>query len=380
MAAPHRAMFPLAGVWGVAAVIPVAWQRGLDLASSPLDGPVAWHAHEMVFGFAAAMFAGYALTAMASWPGAARPSSARVAALVFFWGLGRLSAAGAIGPDLRLAVPAGVAFIAFVALILVDGAMRSGAVRAIPLALFSLAMTVVQVAVLTGATPLRLPVFGFAALLSVVGGRMVAAFTRHRLADSDLVDRRFRIAETLGRPGLVAILFVFSCDTIGASPEWSVVGLLVAAVIEAVRSLLWLSRTVLRDGLLLMLYVGYFWLPMGLALLAYARIPGSQLPESAALHAVAAGAVACSIQAVAARAIARRADRLQTSPIDMAGFLLVWIAATLRVGAPAGTVWHEAAPIVWCLAWAVFVLRHGMALFRPAPRPVFSGPKRCSHR
>ena len=125
MAAPHLVFFPAGGIWAIVAVAPVAWETGLDLTRSPLGGLVGWHAHEMVFGFAAAMFAGYALTAMTNCPGKARLYPAELGALVALWGLARLSAAGAFGSDLRLTAPATVAFFVFLTVILGRSALRS---------------------------------------------------------------------------------------------------------------------------------------------------------------------------------------------------------------------------------------------------------------
>ena len=341
---------------------------------------MGWHAHEMVFGFAAAMFAGYALTAMKNWPGTARLYPAELGALVALWGLARLSAAGALGSDLRLAAPATVAFFLFLTAILGRSALRSRSARAMPIALFSLAMTGFQISVLTGTTPPQVPVIGFAALLSAVGGRMVAAFTLNGLTDAGEVPRRFEIAGFFGLIGSGAIVTALSLETADIAPGWLVVCLLVAAASETIRVSLWLSRDILNDRLLLMLLTGYSWLPIGLALVAFGKAFGSMLPESAALHGLAAGAVACSIHAVAARAVAQRGDRLRASPVDTWGFVLLCVAAALRVLAPAGSAWSAGVPAIWCLAWVVFLTRHGTAVFRPVPRPVFSGPKRPSLR
>jgi uncharacterized protein involved in response to NO len=37
-------------------------------------GPVGWHAHEMLFGYAAAVIAGFLLTAVRNWTGIGKPS------------------------------------------------------------------------------------------------------------------------------------------------------------------------------------------------------------------------------------------------------------------------------------------------------------------
>lgn len=97
MMAPHRVLFPAGGGWAIVTVGPIALDADFDLTRSPMGEVAEWHAHEMLFGFAAAMFAGYALTAMTSWPGKARLSPAGVATLVALWALARLSAAGVPG-------------------------------------------------------------------------------------------------------------------------------------------------------------------------------------------------------------------------------------------------------------------------------------------
>ncbi|MBA3909467.1 MAG: hypothetical protein C0524_06170 [Rhodobacter sp.] len=375
MAAPHQAMFLAGGAWAIVAVGLVSWDTGIELTRAPLGGLVAWHAHEMVFGFAAVMFAGYALTAMTSWPGQACLSSTGVAGLLALWALARLTVAGVFGQDPRLVVPGAAAFMICVTLILARAALNAASSKGAVLALFALTLTGMQIAVLRGTIMLHVPVFGFAALLSIVGGRIVAAFTWNGLVGSETQKRRFGVARVFGLIGSGAILLVPGLDLLGATSGWFVVGLTVAAMAEAIRLSLWLSRKTLEDGLLAMLHVGFAWLPLGLFLVALSQKSGSMLPQSAALHALTAGAVACTIYAVAARAVARRADRLRPALIDGVGFVLLWTAAALRVFAPVGTTWHETAPVIWSLAWAVFFVRHSAALFRPAPRPVFSGPR-----
>ena len=62
------AVFALIGIAAWAAVlldVLPAWQ--------PLGGWLAWHRHEMLFGFAAAIIAGFLLTAVQTWTG--RPGS-----------------------------------------------------------------------------------------------------------------------------------------------------------------------------------------------------------------------------------------------------------------------------------------------------------------
>src|SRR3546814_13184756 len=49
-----------------------------------------WHAHEMLFGFAAALIAGFALTAVENWTHAKSVSPGALAALTVLWVTARL--------------------------------------------------------------------------------------------------------------------------------------------------------------------------------------------------------------------------------------------------------------------------------------------------
>ena len=369
-------MFIAAGGWAIIVVALTSWPENPGDATSPLGSLAAWHAHEMVFGFAAAGFAGYALTAMSSWSAPSCLTRSGVVMLIGAWVLARLSAWGSLGQDPRLVVPAGAAFMAFVTATLCVAALRSGSMRGGVPALFSALLMGVQGALLCGASMPQVPVVAFGLLLSVVGGRMVAAFTWNHMDRSPAQARRFVWARRSGLPSAGAIALLLVLDLAGMGEGWLAIGLLsLAALSEAMRLLLWRSRQTLRDSLLGMLHLGYVWLPVGLALVALSRLPARALSGSDALHALAAGAVACSIFAVAVRPLARRARRLHAALVDVMGFGLLWLGAAFRVFGPTGSDWGQVAPVLWCAAWALFLVRHVATSFAPVPRPVFSGPR-----
>lgn len=367
-------MFILAGAWALVVVALTLWPQDMAGPASPLGSLAAWHAHEMIFGFAAAGFAGYALTAISSWANGL--SRIAVLMLIVLWVVARLAVWGWFGTDPRLFLPLGAAFMACVALVLLRAAWQTGSLRGGVQAGIATLLTGLQLAIFYGAVMPKVPVFAFGLLLSVVGGRMVAAFTWNQINQTAKAARRFQMARNLGLISAAAIVSVLVLDLTGSGQARAIVGLLLfGATLETARLLLWQSLPTRSNGLLGMLHLGYAWLPFGLALVAFARMPEPPFWEGDALHALAAGAVACSIYAVAARALARRANGLHPAFADLAGFTCLWLAAGFRVFAPMGSVWWPAAPALWFAGWGIFVARHLAALAKPSPRPVFSGAK-----
>ena len=79
---------------GLALLAIPLWILGLfgHLGSlQPSGGWLAWHRHELVFGFAGAIIAGFLLTAGQTWTGQAAPSGRPLLVLVLVWLAARLA-------------------------------------------------------------------------------------------------------------------------------------------------------------------------------------------------------------------------------------------------------------------------------------------------
>ena len=85
-----RPFFLLAAVW--AALIVPLWLGLLvgHVALPTLMAPLTWHVHEAVFGFGAAVVAGFLLTAVPNWTGRLPLRGTPLGVLVLVWVLGRL--------------------------------------------------------------------------------------------------------------------------------------------------------------------------------------------------------------------------------------------------------------------------------------------------
>ena len=80
-----RPFFLAAGIWSAVAM--ALWLGGLAGAvvlPTAFD-PAVWHAHEMLFGFVAAVIAGFLLTAIPNWTGRLPLRGNGLALLVGLW-------------------------------------------------------------------------------------------------------------------------------------------------------------------------------------------------------------------------------------------------------------------------------------------------------
>ena len=86
-----RPFFFGAAVWAVLSM--ALWVGSLAglWQLAPGYGALAWHAHEMLFGYSSAVVAGFLLTAVPNWTGGLPVAGRRLALLFAFWCLGRVA-------------------------------------------------------------------------------------------------------------------------------------------------------------------------------------------------------------------------------------------------------------------------------------------------
>jgi uncharacterized protein involved in response to NO len=375
-----RPFFLGAGVWALAAVaIWLAAFRGLVSIPTAFD-PVAWHVHEMIFGFVAAAIAGFLLTAIPNWTGRMPIRGVALAGLFGLWVIGRIAvlASGLIGAGVAAALD-----LSFLALLLGLVAREIGAARnwrnvpiAVVLGVLLLANVLIHAdAVGHAATePLgqRLAIAVVLLLINLVGGRIIPSFTANWLkkrgetrmpAGHDALDR-----------GALAVLVVALAAWVAAPESFAAgVSLIAAGALTAVRLGRWRGHRTLSEPLLWSLHLGFAWVPVGLVLTGSSLVT-SGLPVTAGIHALTAGAMGSMTLAVMTRATLGHTGRaLAADRWTAAVYLLVAIAAVLRIAAPLlaeaylPLLW--AAGIAWIAAFGTFTMRYGRLLVTSESRP-----------
>ena len=154
----------------------------------PVGGSLAWHRHELPFGFAVAIIAGFLLTAVQNWTGRPGLSGWPLAALFGLWLLARL--AWLFGAPLPLLLALQLPFLPLLALLLGRQLWTVRQWRNYPLVVVVLLMASCEWLLLYGlalgddALQRRGALAGLwliAALVSIIGGRVIPFFTQRGL-------------------------------------------------------------------------------------------------------------------------------------------------------------------------------------------------------
>jgi uncharacterized protein involved in response to NO len=370
-----RPFFFGGAAWAVIAL--TLWIASLSGALSlptALD-PLAWHRHEMLFGFVGAIMAGFLLTAVPNWTGRLPIAGWPLAGLFGIWGAARLALLFSGVVTIPVAAILDVGFFALLALLAAREVLESNN-RNFPvvgmIALFGLADAIDYLAV-TRTIPLpdlgwQIAVSIVILLISLIGGRIIPSFTRNWLAKRGV---RTGLPTQPGKFDLIVIAATaFALLAWLSGPATALIGiiLLAAAALQLARWIRWRGYRTFADPLVLILHVGYAWLPIGLALLGLSLM--GAVPPSAAIHALTAGAMATMILAVMSRAsLGHTARELKANAATILVYLLVTAGALLRVSASLRLIDYdlgiEVAGIVWGGALLLFVIAYAPVLWRP---------------
>ncbi|WP_417482824.1 NnrS family protein [Maricaulis sp.] len=362
--------FFLAGALWAAALVPLwVWEYAGGGLGARASLGLAGHAHEMLYGYLAAIICGFSLTAIPNWTGRAPVAGKGLAALFALWLAGRIVMVSADG---LIATIIDVAFLFALAAVALREVLAGKNWRNVPVAglltLFALShllfhFPAAYLAAIRGT-------FAVAALLiAVIGGRIVPSFTRNWLAS-------INSPHTATMPGpmkaydkaSIALLALALLCWI-AIPFQPVTGmlLLLAGLTQTVRLARWKGFATLSEPLVWSLHAGYAWLGSAAALIGAGILWPAAMPASAGLHAMAAGLIGSMTLAVMTRASLghtgrpRTANRVTTLIYALAHLgAILRVCAALRDNDPAllmagATLWSGAF-LLFCIGYAPMLL------------------------
>ncbi len=370
-----RPFFFLAALYAIA-IVPL-WLfviAGVARPSAYL-APIAWHAHEMIFGFAVAVIAGFLLTAVGNWTKRETAVGGSLFALAALWTAGRV--AMVFAETLPRGLPALVdgmflpVLAATLARPLFAAKSRRNYLLLGALAALFVANLVVHLEAL-GALPFgaarhacALGVDLVVLIVLVIAGRVIPMFTKNAtgltsVRSQPLLDR-FSIAAML----VVVVLDLVAPETRIAGAAAGLTGLLAAA-----RALHWGARSTWRIPLLWILHTGYAWLAFGLVLRAVAAFVPA-VPAPLATHALTVGAIGSLTLGMMARVGLGHTGRpLVAARTTAWAFVAMTCAALARVIVPlvAPSAYFDAllvAGAAWTLAFCMYLFVYTPILFAP---------------
>jgi len=364
-----RPFFLGAGLWAIVAM--ALWIASItghvELAGD--YGAANWHAHEMLFGFASAVLAGFLLTAVPNWTGRLPVSGWPLGALFGLWCAGRIAL---LASDTIGVVPASIVDGLFLPALLTICTREVVAGRKWKdlkvlggLLALSLANIIFHVAILAGGhdgLAIRLAVAAYVMLVMIVGGRILPSFTRNWLNKSGRTD----FPVPYNRFDMVAILL-----GVGALAAWTILpegpataGLgFAAAALHCIRLHRWRGWTTHPEKLLVVLHVAYAFVPVGLAAIGLEAL--GYLEERSVLHLLSVGAIACMMLAVMTRASLGHTGRpLAASHLTVLSYAALILCALVR---PLAEILPEASPTIYAMSGLLWIAAFGLFCLEYAP-------------
>ena len=248
-----RPMYLLAGAYAALAV--PLW--GLQYAGVLPGANMLWHAHEMLFGYAFAVIAGFLLTAVRTWTGLPTPTGAALAGIAALWLAARLLAPF----SLPAAAGAGLLF----ALALAWGIGRPLFLSGNRRNLFLVALVLAMGA--GGAAFQFWPRLGMAIgldvvlfVMAIIAGRVLPMFTNNAVPGAGARrDPRLEVAALASLP----VLFALEAAGLATAAAWAA---LAAAALHGLRLALWAPQRSFGKPILWILHLSYAWIVVHLAL------------------------------------------------------------------------------------------------------------------
>jgi len=339
-----------------------AFHGRLEIASAFV--PRDWHIHEMLYGFLSAVVTGFLFTAIPHWTGRLPIRGLPLLGLVLLWIAGRVIVTFSAHTGWLVAMLVDAAFLTLVVFAAAREIAAGKNWRNLPVVGIVSCLLVGNVAfhlearhVVMADISIRIGVAVIVLLLSLIGGRIIPSFTRNWLVR----ENPGRLPVPFARfDKMVLVLTVAALLLWIAHPLDSVTALflLVAGLLHVVRLARWAGDRTMREGLLLILHIGYAFVPAGFLLSAAAGF--KDVPASAGLHAWMAGAAGVMTLAVMSRAtLGHTGQALHASTATVAIYALIIVAALLRIAAvliPGVVPLLHTAALAWALAFIGFAV------------------------
>jgi len=329
-----------------------------------LAGPL-WHGHEMIFGFAGAVIAGFLLTAVPNWTGVPGHKGRTLAGLAALWLAGRIVVYFNGSLPWPLVMLVDVSFLPTLAAAITPALVRTRNYRNLGIPPLLLGAALVnflihwdarQGGMMLANAAMQAAMDVVVVLIVFIGGRVVPFFTQNALREP------VRGSNWTDRWSLYAVLAVAVLDLAAGMELAAGFAALAATLVNALRMRGWRSFATRHQPILWILHLGYVWVVAGLTLKAISSFSGA-VPWTLAIHGLTAGAIGTFTLGMMSRvALGHTGRPLHVKPAIVAAYVSVNLGAMLRILAPfivpasSSLIGVHVAGALWASAFLLFVL------------------------
>ncbi|MCA0424644.1 MAG: NnrS family protein [Proteobacteria bacterium] len=373
-----RPFFFGAGIWAslsMALWIPIlSGDMTLPTRFSSID----WHAHEFLFGYLAAVIAGFLLTAVPNWTGRLPIVGWPLGGLFALWLIGRVAiTVSAFLPPLvaaaaDLALP--LALIGFLMREIIAGKNWRNLIVLGMVTAFVLANGVFHWEAAQGwpaaqGYGLRAGLGAAIMLIAVIGGRIIPSFTRNWLVRKGPGRLPVPPMQSFDKVALVALLLALMVWLVAPQTALAAGLLLIAGVLHVARLARWAGERTVSEPLVWILHAGYLFLPLGALAMSAGVLAPDRVSLAAAQHLWMAGAVGVMTMAVMTRAtLGHTGQALTAGPVTTGLYLMLIAAVACRFAAgfwPAASMTlYALSAAFWIIAFGGFALAYGPSFVR----------------
>ena len=325
--------------------------------------PVGWHAHEMLFGYTAAVIAGFLLTAAGNWTGIKMIHGWRLAILSIIFLAGRFAPFITDLPHWIIASVDAI-FLPLVAVILAAPIIHAKqwsnlifipillAMTAANLSVHLSALEMIDINIVLGS---RAMVYLVIFLVVVMGGRVIPFFTERGV--EAVTAKKWTAIEHLSG---TSVLLVAISDLFFSLGDITGYLALFAAMINLIRLYGWYSNRIWYVPLVWVLQTAYAWIIVGFILKGLMIFDLSQSVFS--YHAFTVGGIGIMTLGMMARVSLGHTGRtMQVNRWIVLSFIMLNVAAIVRVILP--ILMHDSylqliqlASVLWIVSFTIFAL------------------------
>lgn len=365
-----RPFFLLAGVGGF--VMMLLWIVTLSTGYNwpGVSNIIAWHRHEMLFGYTGAVIAGFLLTAVRNWTGKSTPDGKPLAALALVWVAARLIPLVSEHQLLYVAVDMLFWVGLFVSLwhALISAVTRNR-VFLLLVGLLGTAAALSHWSILDPSN-YHLSYLGayfgldiILVIMLVMGGRVIPFFIQRGLQKTQ--QARIPWLEK-GLPPLLFIMLVINLILINS--PWSAAINFIVACWVLPNLWKWHDKGIWSKPLLWSLYLAYAWLVLGLFLRGMGILTWTN--PYLGVHALTVGGIGLLTLSMMSRvALGHTGRPLEPSALTSLSLVLMMLAAVVRVflADALGLMAYQVSAALWMLALLLFVIVYLPILIKPRP-------------